>query len=691
MKRFLILLVALEALSASAADLPSTHYSRQLLRANNSSAAVAALGMTTPQIPSPAFQTSINNDGSFDSFPVMAMSPDRQTWYCVFRRAAVHLQTNSALLMITTTNLGSSWSDPLIVVTNAGYDSRNHAFGVSASGRLIISYQPWNLATGEWEAPRFKYSDSGGYTWSPEGTLTGYTHALSSSVQASPYGSIKQEGGKLHFGLYNGPNVGYASYDVQSSDDGVTWTLVQSSSTTINGFPEPEICPINRTNLHMVGRTQTAGAFAGRQPSYWSTNDGATWTFQGYIPNPKTNSTGFPVGLTKFTAAGQGQIAMAVGDRQDNAIYLCSGSVPDVYADQTVLTNRTGSQGAIMTSGTGEGGYVSIISPNDDGNIFGAYYYWISSSEAQIRFFQSPVKLRLKGDASLLSGVTATVTSTVFRASSDAIGVFPIKVEDSSGTGIAYPNYTGSSWSWLVDDGSANRIGRIAYSRFGALNLAADTMSVNNGALVAISGTNTVYGNPMGINLRSGTGGRVDILNNTAIPISTTNGVTTISNLQAVAQASADALQTFPFRVRSATGTNIFQPYYQGSYWGVLMEDGSANRIARPFYSRTGAFAISADSGSVNEGALLTLSGTNTVYSNPNGITLKSGTTGRIELANNAVTTLSVSNGVLTIVGGGKIFVGTAQGLTTNILASTGSATNQLQFTAGILTGVVPQ
>lgn len=333
---------------------------------------------------SPPIQTNIAQQTPFDTYPILASSPDRRTNYMAFWGAAGNTISSSAIYFTKSADGGASWSRPTVVVTNANTDSRNPALGVTSSGRLVMLYQPIAVTPSwKWQPSISLASDDGGATWTQVGLIStnilppvGYPFNM-----WTPFGAITERDGRLYAGFYaRATNQWNACYCLTSDDAGSNWV---AHLISFGLQLEPAVLPIDSDRVLCVSRIEmwSTNELYYRFPKmscFWSTNSGVNWFKGGDWLTHSDHILNDPACLGLFETAVGPQIAIAWGDRTDHQLYVSQDSVADVLLNFTNLYSKRVSVGVIANSSDvyyACGGYPQMVPMDDDGLFLLTWYY----------------------------------------------------------------------------------------------------------------------------------------------------------------------------------------------------------------------------------------------------------------------------------------------------------------------------
>lgn len=420
---------------------------------------------------SPTIQSNMLHQSRFDSYPVLARSPDERTNYMAFQAMAGNFYTsNSAICFATSANDSVSWSKPSVIVTNANTQLWNPALGVTHSGRLVLLYQPIKIGAQLEPQPTVSLiSDDGGATWLQVGTVrTNDLPPVGIPFDTwTAFGPVTECNGRLYVGYYaHAINNWFASYCLTSEDDGSNWV---GHLITFDGMPsEPSVLPINSNLVMCVARSQIWSLSQIRFPKmfcYWSTNGGTGWSSGGdWLKNvePVLND---PACLGVFQSPNGPNIAMAWGNRTDCKLYISRCSVEDAMANFSnlysnrlavdVIANRANS------AGFDQGGYPEMVALNDHGLYLLTWYYEGAYSDPYI----GTVRMMLVDFSGTSSGLTNVPVATYELPGS--IGTIAVsKIENSNGS-ITNQSLAGTLQIAVSSGGLAGKYEALANTKIG--------------------------------------------------------------------------------------------------------------------------------------------------------------------------------------------------------------------------------
>ncbi len=363
-----------------------------------------------PQNLSPVIQTNIGNTyGTYEAFPSIAASPDKSTIYMVWRASSHHgVKSNSMLLLAETRNQGQSWSSPSVVVNGGNADVRNQTFGVLKSGRLILTYWPYNFlnTNGEnlkWEPGICTISDDEGDTWHDIGTIPTNGVIEPRRISGAANGVTVESCGRLYSGYYSMKADGSQTeaYCATSDDIGTNWSthLITAQDSKSNGEVEPIILPVNSNNVAAFVRSGNG------LEVYWSTNRAENWTKRGVLPISVIGIV-TPPGVVLIQGPDGPEIELIIGQRNNSRpIAILRAPAAAIYNNPGILTNRIywplgGNHVIAGTSLIDDGGYCSAVSLDNNGEALCAYYYAPDDTltNAEIRLFRADMPKTVAGN-----------------------------------------------------------------------------------------------------------------------------------------------------------------------------------------------------------------------------------------------------------------------------------------------------
>lgn len=228
----------------------------------------------------------------YNHFGVLCVNPITGTMVWVYRNGFSHISNNATIRLIKSTNGGATWSSPVTIFSQTDYDLRNCGGGYTKSGRLIIFYGKYYLAS-TWVAIAYRYSDDDGQTWSSEQTIN-----PQGNNAYSPFGQIvEDENGHLYqtwYGIYT-PTLTYSVYVAKSTDNGVTWTTNYQVYSGTTKCTEASLTYLGGGKFLLLSRIDggsTMQQFLSNDYCQTWINQGATsfetWTPQsnGMVPMP---------------------------------------------------------------------------------------------------------------------------------------------------------------------------------------------------------------------------------------------------------------------------------------------------------------------------------------------------------------------------------------------------------------------
>lgn len=365
-----------------------------------------------------SIQTNLSNIFTNQSFPSMAISPDRSTIALAFRGAEIHGITNDCILLTKTHDGGASWSTPVTIVTNGGFDVRNQCLAITSTGRYVLMYQRRSVSNQSVVDMVTIASDDEGATWfelwSDDAIDSPYT-----TISGAGYGTIYEIDGVLHAPVYATlTSFTVASYDYISSDWGTNWVPHTITANT-NGWIEPSILPITAREIFAVTRMSSPRGLYTLN-AWWSDSGGTNWDNLGEIETLTKGSNAAPVALSLMQSDSGPQIVMALGDRADGQLKIGMAPVSEVKTNPSALLATAKIVAPINSDGGTflEGGYPSIVSVADGEYLIGYYYADAAvTNSAEIRFALASVAIPVSG----LDIIPGTINSNKFDAATLAL------------------------------------------------------------------------------------------------------------------------------------------------------------------------------------------------------------------------------------------------------------------------------
>jgi hypothetical protein len=219
------------------------------------------------------FRTLIGATGLSQAFPALALCDDG-TLLAIWRQAPAHsVDITGQLFLSRSTDLGDTWSTPVLILDDATVDQRDPYLRRLATGRLALTYFK---SVGAAITSAIRYSDDNGATWSAEVALpfTFTAWAAASGVVELADGTLVAFGyGKETAGTYT------STRSLRSTDGGATWT-----GEAVMGVHASR--DYNEVNVTVVGGTLVAlirsddGDGGGTDPGIYRTTSvdgGVTW------------------------------------------------------------------------------------------------------------------------------------------------------------------------------------------------------------------------------------------------------------------------------------------------------------------------------------------------------------------------------------------------------------------------------
>lgn len=337
-------------------------------------------------------------------FPVLALCRDG-TVVAAVRGGAGHLGGEGRVEVVRSSNMGRSWSAPM-VVADSERDDRDYAFGVSTQGTLILAYHRTGQydETGLWRLQPFDpagddqidiqviRSLDNGLTWEPPTALT-----VEGLQAGNPFGKIiSLADGVLLMAVYSRPSPTIlgerlaevsdnadCSYLVRSYDDGQSWgepTVIATrmNETGLLALPDGDVLAVTRS-------------FGTEQALYTtrSADGGRTWS----TPVRLTQARQHPADLIQLS---DGSLLLTYGNRTPP--YRVEGRISRdggrSWLDTVLVLSGPLYGYDLAASRTTDLGYPSSVVHQGRGVTM--YYYhpavrqaWRADSQAKTRFYQS--------------------------------------------------------------------------------------------------------------------------------------------------------------------------------------------------------------------------------------------------------------------------------------------------------------
>lgn len=312
-------------------------------------------------------------DGLYNNCPTIEQTI-KNTVVVFFGQDVSHEGTdNGVVKMIKSYDEGKTYTEPKIIVQEAGYDVRGIGSGVSASGRVFLFYsrRQDNLTVSQ----GFIYSDDDCVTWSEFAMIE--TAGLPDCV---PYGRMVNIGnGRLMKGFYGNDGTNFSQYVVFSDNDGKNWGApVLVLTSTVNSYTETDFVYIPGGIIIGIVR-RDGGHFLTQVVSL---NNGAGWTNQGAVS--------FGIGghvspyLTSYKEVdGELYLVCFFADRFVNTLNAIVGKASDVISGVSgwnVSTLTT-----LYTSGILDFGYPAAINPKQGKKHLVVFYDGVDDDTSNIR------------------------------------------------------------------------------------------------------------------------------------------------------------------------------------------------------------------------------------------------------------------------------------------------------------------
>ena len=313
-------------------------------------------------------------------WPVLQRLPDGRLGV-VTRDGDFHIGERGRLVFVTSSDGGESWSHDT-VISAAGPDNRNPAFGVSADGALIAAFiKADRYLDGDWSpekdpggytATYVSRSEDGGANWGRGEWMAGQELERWSGVHdsgpnhpnaySSPFGKmITLPDGVIvmaHKVKQTSPPTKAATVAIRSRDGGRSWV---EPALIAEGFTEPALCYLGDGRLLAMLRSLRNG----EQRLCQSDSDdmGYTWS----TPRPVTDDQEFPGDVIRL---------------QDGRLLLTYGRRVPPFGVQGMLSSDDGNtwdtDNKLLLVGDVGGrdcGYPSSVQL-DDGTIVTVYDAW---------------------------------------------------------------------------------------------------------------------------------------------------------------------------------------------------------------------------------------------------------------------------------------------------------------------------
>lgn len=316
----------------------------------------AATGTTGP-LPPTASRLNLYNtsdvlastfdNSKYNAFGTLVQARSGKLIY-VYREGASHVGAGDygIIRMLTSVDGWKTLVGPTTVSSEASVDLRNVAAGLSATGRVVITYSRLNPDTSVVLSLVSQYSDDEGATWSARSTLP-----LGRVTAPESYGRIMalQSGTLLQF--WNGNDgTNYDSNVATSTDDGVTWgSPVRIITSTTVQYSETSCAYAGGSSLVCIIREDNV---ASQYRQVHSLDNGATWVDDGntgFGSNPAA-----PPELNGYIdALGARMVALVYTHKATNQNYIRVGRAADLLASGTAGWNALviGLTGTVGTPG----------------------------------------------------------------------------------------------------------------------------------------------------------------------------------------------------------------------------------------------------------------------------------------------------------------------------------------------------
>lgn len=288
----------------------------------------------------------------------------------VSRGGAGHLGQNGRLDITRSRDAGLTWTPPAVLI-DSEQDDRNPAFGVTASGTVLMAYMRQASYTDDRRyEPGLQNSDvcivrseDGGLNWTEPEYLDRaiYPHL-------SPYGRIiTLSDGTILMPIYTAggsPELGPGSYFIASTDDGMSWSKPKLIAKDMN-----EVTVIELPGGELFAATRETAREHQRLWTCRSTDQGDTWS----EPELVTDDFQHPADLVLVDNK---TLVLLYGNRQGP--YRIEGKVSKDFGkswEPLLLTISGHLYGYDMTeSRSTDLGYPSAVIANDGKSLVVTYY-----------------------------------------------------------------------------------------------------------------------------------------------------------------------------------------------------------------------------------------------------------------------------------------------------------------------------
>ena len=274
-----------------------------------------------------------------------------------------HHDPNGKLVKRLSSDNGASWTAPVTIIDNIGYDDRNPQGGITDTGRIFFLYlKDYVSVDGQGTVTfisseiRAVYSDDGGNTW------TESSAGIHSSWRAA-YGPVT-----------NIPGVGwtitlfgYPTYKlgIISTLDGIAWGAVSDITTdSTKQTTEAAIAYLGDGHVTCICRRENAG-----MSGYWqfhSSDSGVTWSSGQWLS--ALSSDAFYSGPWLYVDEGLQQVWLMHGERHfenrpwEDALRFLVASVADLKADSPLAWSFVHQVARPESNGRNFYGYPSTVS-----------------------------------------------------------------------------------------------------------------------------------------------------------------------------------------------------------------------------------------------------------------------------------------------------------------------------------------